>query len=260
MAYNICTRCEGRGDIKVDNNRVTCPNCRGSGVLDTEDKLTQTAFPNQPVPVAAIPVASTKRPRNALLWLLAIVATLGCIAAIWALLAIHGFQISISNSNVNGNTNINIIGARTKTPTMQSGEQTLTPGIGATATPQGTSAAVNTPTPSNGTPNPTATLGGPTPTPTNTPIVAPILNVMPTAIQGNLCVLGTQPLVIANQGGGTLQWTAKSNNTLIGVSPTSGATHVGQPSTVSVTLNSLILSGTITFGGNGGTQIVTVTC
>jgi hypothetical protein len=53
----------------------------------------------------------------------------------------------------------------------------------------------------------------------------------------------TQSLIVTNQGGGTLSWSASEDQSWLGLSPTSGSLGAGQSETIAVTVTDLDLTG-----------------
>ena len=290
MAYHICPRCGGRGDIKDETNqRVTCPDCLGTGAIASEDEqvvwhpspLTTSMAAAKLLDTAAVPVTDaphTSVPRARaphVLWRwLAIFSSLlllGLTAFLIVLAVTHGFmnasaQAQSTTQPIPQNGTATSVGQNKLIPTRPAVGATVTPGPALSPTVQSTRTVGTTPT---STPNlagmPTV-APSPTPTVTSSPTLTPTptnpssLQVQPAAITGGLCILGSQSATVSNRGGSVLQWSAFSNTTLITIFPVQGDIPPGKSKTIMITLNSLVANAQITFGGNGGTQVVPVQC
>jgi hypothetical protein len=106
--------------------------------------------------------------------------------------------------------------------------------------------------------------GTPSPgvTGTATPANQPTLAVEPHQIHfTTACVAASAQFTVTNSGGGTLEWSATSSNTLYQLTPASGALSHDQQQ--AVTVSNITLSGQITIAASGAAnapQTVTITC
>jgi len=76
--------------------------------------------------------------------------------------------------------------------------------------------------------------------------VGPVLGLSSAGLSFNLEEGGdplTQSLIVTNQGGGTLNWSASEDRWWLGLSPTSGSLGAGQSESISVTVSDLDLTG-----------------